>query len=209
MRSGWLVRGPRKASVVALLISSLIAITTSPAQALAIPEQFIKLASSPTLASPGVVLVNPTTQQTLFSLDPDIERAPASVLKLFSMATVLNVLSPDLVFKTTISATSKSDTFLLTGSDDPWLTQNLFEQTQYKRAFSPTLITAILNLHPELKSITLEYKDVYQLDIQALQRYFAGRIVINPVKVSSVDDATAELASIKSPPLSKIIEFTL
>ena len=209
MRSGWLVRGPRKASVVALLISSLIAITTSPAQALAVSEKFIRLASSPTLASPGVVLVNPTTQQTLFSLDPDIERAPASVLKLFSMATVLNVLSPDLVFKTTISATTKSDTFLLTGSDDPWLTQNLFEQTQYKRAFSPTLITAILNLHPELKSITLEYKDVYQLDIQALQRYFAGRIVINPIKVNSVSDATEELASIESPPLAKIVEFTL
>lgn len=193
---------------IALVISSLL-LSTSPSSALSVPEQFIKLAASPTLASPGVVLVNPTDQQTLFSLDPDVQRAPASVLKLFSMATVLNVLSPDLIFKTTLSATAKTDTFLLAGSDDPWLTQSLFEEEQYKRAFSPSLINAILELHPELKSITLEYKDVYQLDIQALQRYFAGRLTITPVKVNTVSDATEELSSIQSPPLSKIIEFTL
>jgi PBP4 family serine-type D-alanyl-D-alanine carboxypeptidase len=125
------------------------------------------------------------------------------------MATVLSIFNSDLIFKTTINATAKSDTFLLAGSDDPWLTQNLFEEQKYSRAFSPTLINGILELHPELKSITLEYKDVYQLDIQALQRYFAGRVVINPVKVNNVSDATEEIASIQSPPLSKIVEFAL
>ena len=208
MRSVFARGGHYTLVVVGALITSLVS-STSPAQALAVPEQFIKLAASPTLAGPGVVLVDPSDQQTLFSLDPDVQRAPASVLKLFSMATVLTVLNPDMVFKTTMSATAKNDTFLLAGSDDPWLTQNLFEEEQYNRAFSPSLINAILELHPELKSITLEYKDIYQLDIQALQRYFAGRVVINPVKVSNLNDATEELASIQSPPLSKIVEFTL
>jgi D-alanyl-D-alanine carboxypeptidase len=179
------------------------------ASALAVPEQFIKLAASRTLASPGVLLVDPTNQQTLFSLDPDVQRAPASVLKLLSMASVLSAYSPDLQFQTTISATDKSDTFLLTGSDDPWLTQNSFEEQQYGRAFSPSLIDSVLKLHPELKSITLEYKDLYTLDIQALQRYFAGRVTITPVKVNSTSDATTEIGSIHSPTLAKIIEFTL
>jgi len=191
-----------------LTFSTLLA-GTLPAQALAVPEQFIRLASSPTLAKPGILLLDPTDQQILFSLDPDVQRAPASVLKLLSMATVLSVYNPDLQFKTTISETSKGDTFLLTGSDDPWLTQNTFEQQQYGRAFSPSLIDAVLAAHPELKSITLEYKDVYTLDIQALQRYFAGRVVITPVKVSTTSDATTELASIHSPTLGKIVEFTL
>ena len=33
--------------------------------------------------------------------------------------------------------------------------------------------------------------------------------MINPIKVNSVSDATEELASIESPPLAKIVEFTL
>ena len=198
-----------KVLLTVLLSFSLLFTVSNSAEALAVPEKFIKLAASPTLAGPGVLLVDPTDQQTLFSLDPDVQRAPASVLKLLSMATVLSAFPSDLEFKTTISETAKSDTYLLLGSDDPWLTQNLFEEQQYKRAFSPSLINAILELHPGLKSITLEYKDVYSLDIAALQRYFAGRLTINPIKVNTAADATTEIASIHSPPLSKIIEFTL
>jgi len=209
MRSPHRVQQPRKVLVTALITFSFLFSYANSAEALAVPEQFIRLASSPTLAAPGVLLFDPTNQQTLFSLDPDVERAPASVLKLLSMATVLNVLSPDLQFQTTISATDKSDTFLLAGSYDPWLTQNGFEEQQYGRAFSPTLIDSVLNMHPELKSITLEYKDVYEMDIQALQKYFAGRVNITPVRVNTTSDATTEIASIHSPPLSKIIEFTL
>lgn len=195
-------------AICVLLISSLIA-STSPAQALAVPEQFIKLAASPTLANPGILLVDPTDQQPLFSLDPDVQRAPASVMKLFSMATTLSAFNPDMVFKTTLSATNKSDTYLLAGSDDPWLTTDLSEEEQNNRAFSPSLFNSIVELHPEVKSITLEYKDIYALDIQALQRYFAGYLKITPVKVNNLSDATEELASIQSPPLSSIVEFTL
>ena len=196
------------AMMIALLISLLIA-STSPAQALAVPEQFIKLAASSTLANPGILLVDPTNQSPLFSLEPDIQRAPASVMKLFSMATTLSVFTPETVFKTTLSATNKSDTYLLNGSVDPWLTTDLSEEEQNNRAFSPSLFNSILESHPEIKSITLEYKDVYALDIQALQRYFAGYLNITPVKVNNLNDATEELASVQSPPVSKIVEFTL
>ena len=195
-------------TVIGLCIFSLIA-STSPAQALAVPEQFIKLAASPTLANPGILLVNPRDNQQLFSLDPDVQRAPASVMKLFSMTTTLSAFNPDMVFKTTLSSTNKSDTYLLAGSDDPWLTTDLSEEEQNNRAFSPSLFNSIIELHPEIKNITLEYKDVYALDIQALQKYFAGYLNITPVKVNNLNDATAELASIQSPPLSKIVEFTL
>ena len=192
-----------------ILASTLLLMTSVPAQAFAIPSLFIKLAASKTLARPGIIVIDPNTNQTLYAEAPDIERAPASVLKLFSMTTVLNVLSPDLVFKTSLRETAAPDTFILVGSADPWITASPFEAHTYQRAFSPSLINKMLELHPGLKSVTLEYSNVYALDIQALQRYFSGRLKINPVKVNSSADATAEVASIQSPPLAKIVEFTL
>ncbi len=192
-----------------LVVASLLLVNSVPAQALVIPENFVKLADSPTLAHPGIILIDPATDQTIYSVDPDIGRAPASVLKLISMATVLSTFSPDMTFKTTISDTPTPGTFILLGEGDPWITESPFEAQKYQRAFSPTLIDKVLKLHPDLKSITLEYDNVYALDVKALQRYFAGRLTITPVKVNSDNDATTELASIESPKLAKIIEFTL
>ena len=201
----------RRGKVVAVgaMVFSLLFGTTIPAQAFTLPPLFVKLADSPTLASPGVVLIDPTSNETIYSRDADVERAPASVLKLFSMTTVLNALSPDLTFKTTISETATPGTFILTGSADPWLTASQFEAQKYQRAFTPTLINKLFELHPDLKRITLEYNNVYASDISILQHYFWGHLTITPVKVSSVADATTPIASIESPPLAKIIEFTL
>jgi len=192
-----------------LAISCLALASTTPAKALEIPELFVKLAASPTLANPGIILIDPATDQTIYSVGPDVERAPASVLKLISMTTVLNTFSPDLTFKTSISDTATPGTFIIQGSGDPWVTESPFEAQKYQRAFIPTLINKVLALHPELKSITLDYDNVYALDMKALQRYFAGRLTINTVKVASAASAMTELASVTSPKLAKIIEFTL
>ena len=73
-----------------LVVAALLLVNFVPAQALVLPNLFVKLATSPTLAHPGIVLIDPTTGETLYSVDPDIGRAPASVLKLISMTTVLN-----------------------------------------------------------------------------------------------------------------------
>ena len=192
-----------------MVVAALLLVNSVPAQALVLPQLFVKLATSPTLAHPGIVLIDPATNETLYSVDPDIGRAPASVLKLISMTTVLSTFSPDMTFKTAISETQTPGTFLIEGTGDPWLTESQFEAQKYQRAFLPTLINKVLNAHSSLKSITLEYTNVYALDIKALQRYFSGRLFIHPVKVSSDSDVTTELASITSPTLAKIVEFTL
>lgn len=192
-----------------LVVAALLLVNSIPAQALVLPKLFVKLATSPTLDHPGIVLIDPTTDQTLYSVDPDIGRAPASVLKLISMTTVLSTLSPDLTFKTSISETQTPGTFILEGTGDPWVTESPFEAHKYQRAFLPTLINKVLSAYPTLKRITLDYTNVYALDIKALQRYFSGRLEINPVKLSSTNEATTELASVTSPKLAKIIEFTL
>ncbi len=196
-------------AIVWTLASTLLLMTSVPAEALSIPAKFVKLAGSKTLAHPGIIVIDPMTNQTIYSVAPDVERAPASVLKLFSMSTVLNALSPDLVFGTSLSETADPSTFVLEGSKDPWITTSPFEAATYQRAFSPSLINKMLELHPRLKSITLEYSNLYTLDITALQHYFAGRLTIYPLRVASSEDATTTIASIHSPLLSKIIDFTL
>jgi len=198
----------RTVGIVGLALS-LCVMVAIPSWGLTLPETFTKLADSPTLKSPGIMLIEPKSDTTIYAKDVDVARAPASVLKLLSMTTVLNVMSPDLVFKTAISETSSPNTYYLQGSNDPWLTESPFEAGKYDRAFLPTLINKVLTAHPNMHEITLQYKDVYLADIASLSRYFSGRLVIHAVKAAAGNQPTTEVASIESPKLAKIIEFTL
>lgn len=201
---------PRKSLIAIGLLSSLLLFGNSlPAQAITLPSLFVKLAQSSTLEHPGIILIDPLTSETIYAQDPDVQRAPASVLKLFSMATTLSVMNPDQTFETSLHETGKPDTFILLGSSDPWLTASPYEAKKYHRAFFPDLINHLLQLHPSLRKITLEYNNLYTLDIKTLQRYFSGRLTIHAVKVNSTKDATTQIAVLQSPPLSQIIEFTL
>ena len=196
-------------AAIGVLSFVLILVMAIPAQAFTLPSLFVNLANSATLAHPGIIVIDPLTSETIYSQGAEIGRAPASVLKLFSMATTLTAFNPNQTFETSLHETAKADTFIMQGSSDPWLTESPFEEHKYHRAFFPALINRLLVLHPNLKAITLEYNNVYALDMHALQRYFSGRLTISPVKVNSGVDATTQLAVIASPPLAKIIEFTL
>lgn len=201
----------RFASVAAL--ASALVVSALPAYAIKLPHTFVKLASSPLLAKPGIVLIDPESDQTLFSQAPDVLRAPASVLKLVSMTTAIHTLGADTTFTTSISSTDKPDTFVLLGQSDPWLTASDFEAKKYHRAYSPALINAVLAANPGLKSMTLDFSGVYTLDAQALQKFFAGRvaITINPIASPSAAQAEAvnKIAEITSPSLKDIAQFTL
>jgi len=201
-----------RASVVAA-ISGAMVLGATPAFALKLPHTFMKLASSPLLAKPGIVLIDPTSDQTLFSQAPDVLRAPASVLKLVSMTTAIHTLGADTTFTTSISTTDKPDTFILLGQGDPWLTASDFEAKKYHRAYSPSLINAVLAANPGMKSMTLDFSGVYTLDAQTLQKFFAGRvnITLNPITSPAAAQAEAvnKIAEITSPPLSDIAQFTL
>jgi len=206
--------GRRSKPAMALLaVITFGAIGISPAQALTVPESFVKFASSPSLENPGIIVVDPTTDATIFSDDADITRAPASVLKLFSMATVLNTFDADTTFTTTLSTTATPGTYVMFGESDPWITASQYEAKKYHRAFSPSLINAVIATHPHLHSLTLEYSGVYTPDVQLLKKYFAGRVTINLQPMPSLNSATAaavtEVAHITSPKLAAIVKFCL
>ena len=198
------------------LISGLVVwalIGASTAQADTVPASFVKYASSPVLRNPGILVVDPTSKATIYSKSPDVLRAPASVLKLFSMSTVLHTISPNTIFTTTIFATSQSSTYVLIGDTDPWLTSSPYEAKKYHRAFLPSLMNTILADKPKLKSINLQYFGLNGADAKILKRFFTGRVKIRLIPLKSLREAKKsakrQIARIKSPQLSKIVDFTL
>ena len=195
---------------ISALILSCTALT--PAHALDLPQSFINLSKSATLHDPGILVVDPVTGETVYSNEPDKTRAPASVLKLISMTTALKSYGADKVFTTTIGATAKSSVYVLSGERDPWITASRFEEKKYHRAYDPYLINKVLIAHPHLRFMTLYYKDVYTQDVVKLQKFFKGRIRIaaHPITATAAEALVIKpVATIKSPPLSEIIKFTL
>ena len=132
-----------KISIVALALALTI---IEPANANLLPKSFIKYATSPALAHPGIIVIDPNGDQTLFSNSADTLRAPASVLKLVSMTAAVKTLGPDKVFNTAIYSTNQPDTYALIGDRDPWLTATPYEEAKYHRAFSPTLILSLIHI---------------------------------------------------------------
>ena len=199
----------RTPGVAVVAAFTLAALYIQPAGALVIPPSFLALSKTSILNKPGIVLLDPATSEIIYESNPDITRAPASVLKLVSTTSALKEFGPDKEFRTTIHPTDKPNKFILMGEGDPWLTTSQLEATKYKRAFLPNLINKVLATHPHLHSISLQYKNIYYQDILAIQRYFKGRVKIYPHVISDTSGIAAPLAEISSPKLSSIIEFTL
>ena len=202
--------------LIAKLLAAATLIALLPvggASAAELPSQFLTYANSAPLANAGILIENLATREILFQSETTTLRAPASVLKLLSMATTLSTFDSDTRFTTTIASTAKPNKFLLIGESDPWLTTSAHSAAKCHRAYLPYLINKVRLANPKLKAIQLDYANVYTLDLHALQKFFGSSFKIYPHKLSTVADAQAErlsnIAEIKSPPLSEIIKFTL
>jgi D-alanyl-D-alanine carboxypeptidase len=196
------------------MIASFVAIDVSPAPALvSMPNTFLSLAKAGALNNPGIVIMDPANGELIYSKNGDVEKAPASVMKLFSTTDAIRTLGANKQFDTTIYSTSKSNKVVIIGGQDPWLTTSALEAKKYQRAFLPYLINKAIQKNPHIKAISLEYKDLYVQDIFALQRYFRGRVKIYPHQHSSTDElramTTESLGTISSPKVSDIVQFTL
>ena len=75
---------------------------TQSASANILPPAFLKLATSPALANPGIIVIDPSNEGTLYDETGDTPRAPASVLKLVAMTTAITELGPTKTFLTGI-----------------------------------------------------------------------------------------------------------
>jgi D-alanyl-D-alanine carboxypeptidase len=121
---------------IAFLISSL-AISVQPASAL---HSLEKYADADQLKKPGLLILNPDGT-VLVENEPDSPRAPASVLKLLSMAVVLTNLDSSSRYVTTVWGTEKKREFVLRGSLDPFLSVNRSVSDKYGHGYLMGLLS--------------------------------------------------------------------
>jgi D-alanyl-D-alanine carboxypeptidase len=192
---------------IALLFTSI-----TPSHALELPKSFARYANSAALGNVGILLLDPTTQEPVFEDQPDSLRAPASVLKLLSTTTAVRALGADTTFKTTAYKLG-ARTFALVGESDPWLSTSKTSSQKYHRAFSPYLINKMRQANPRMRSLTIKSTGVYGKDIQNLQRYFRGSLVIHTAPLTQEELASLtdseKIGQVASPSVSDIIKFTL
>jgi serine-type D-Ala-D-Ala carboxypeptidase/endopeptidase (penicillin-binding protein 4) len=196
-------------ALTAILCTQLL----SPAHALSVPNSFIKYASSLNLANPGIVLMDPTTSDVIYSTQPDVGRAPASVMKLLSATLASTALDLNSSFHTSISTTAEPDRYVLTGDFDPWLTLSAHESSKFGAALSPELINKAIAQTPGAKRIVIDYYGLYDKDLEELKKFYRGRVYLSINKMPSLQVAEAKvvepISTITSPTISDILKFTL
>ena len=196
-------------SLVAII--GLLMPSNPSAHALSIPNTFKKLATSSTLAKPGIIVFDPTTQTEIYSDAADEPRAPASVLKIISATAAIAAFGPDKVFNTTINSTEDPDVYILHGERDPWLTTSASEAKNLKRARSTKLINEVINNRGDYSGLKIKFHGMFDADIKSLRTYYDNKIKFQRIAKPPVtpDQELTEISRITSPTLREILNFTL
>jgi D-alanyl-D-alanine carboxypeptidase/D-alanyl-D-alanine-endopeptidase (penicillin-binding protein 4) len=203
-----MLRG-RLITLVAIL--GLLAPLNPSAHAISVPSSFKKLATSSTLAKPGIIIFDPMTQTEIYSDSAEVPRAPASVLKIISATAAITAFGPDKVFNTTINSTADPDVYVLQGERDPWLTTNALDAKNFKRARSTNLINEVINVRGDYSGLKIKFYGMFDADIKSLRTYYANKIKFERISkpVAIPDQESTEISRVTSPPLRDILNFTL
>ena len=196
------------------LLFSFIFLSIHPATAAEVlPQPFFNYLGSKYLANPGVILVDPSSNEVLYQSGADKPRTPASVLKLFTTASIALTLDSKTTFQTAIYKTDKRGVFVIWGENDPWITSSAKAANANQRAYMPKLIKAAFASDKKLKKIKLIYKGVNNYDIRDAKKALKRRASVTYQRIGkdvAVEEIVQEqLAVITSPPLNKMIRFAL
>ena len=196
------------------LLFSFFFLSIHPATAAEVlPQPFFNYLGSKYLANPGVILVDPSSNEVLYQSGADKPRTPASVLKLFTTASIALTLDSKTTFQTAIYKTDKRGVFVIWGENDPWITSSAKAANANQRAYMPKLIKAAFASDKKLKKIKLIYKGVNNSDIRDAKKALKRRASVTYQRIGkdvAVEEIVQEqLAVITSPPLNKMIRFAL
>lgn len=183
-----------------------------------ISRVFAQISSSPTLASPSMILIDRATGEVVFQKDATSLRRPASILKLLSTSATLEYLGPNYRYVTRVSNGTDPGTLVIAGQMDPWMTGSHFEATKYHRGWLQYLVNrSIAEMRSEqrtrLRDISINYSGLYAGDVSFLKRAFVASGVnakfqeIGANRVNSVSGS--EIAKVTSPPISAMVKFAL
>ncbi len=175
-------------------------------------------ATSKTLANPGMILLDPVTGESIFEYSSDSLRMPASLLKIFSAAALLDYVTPDFRFTTEILTGAEPNTLIIAGSLDPWMERNNTLAAKMGRVSLPKIVnTALKKLDSDngapIKTLRIEYSKMHIPDLNFIKAQFAARNVkVTTLRVTS-DEAylfsKESIAKFQSPPLQKIMDWML
>lgn len=201
--------------IISLLIISLNSAsaieTLVPSENSALPSRFVYYATSVKLAGPGLIVVDPSTNSTLFDQASEVPRAPASIFKLISTFSALKYVGSDFRFSTKISKTSANDTYVLDGDLDPWLTSDIKLAKENNQRYLPILISKANKSNS--KSIIIEHTGVFTRDLENLAKYLKARhiaVKFREVKPDvAASQATEEIATLVSVPVSEMVKFAI
>ena len=181
-----------------------------------LPQKFFAYASSTKLANPGMLIVDPNSKTDLYNASGDQGHIPASVFKLVSTFTALNVLTAERKFATAVFATEKNRTIVVQGSRDPWLTSTFDLSKKNGQVYLPGLIAKadVMNTATSKSSpFTIEYSGLFANDIKDLKSYFSKRHI--KVTLKSVTSETAQadstelISSAESLPIFDMVKFAI
>ncbi len=172
---------------------------------------FAKYAASPSLSNPGLVLIDPKTDEVLYGNLEKSPRTPASLLKLVSTFSALHFLGPDTEMQTAIYSTKTKNKYVLIGELDPWLSSNVNLSKKNEQPFLPTLITKA-NIKKS-RFIAIEYFGLYETDLKNLAKYLrTKRITLKYKKISkevAQNQVSKEISHLNSASVAKMVEFAL
>jgi len=192
--------------LIALLISSL-AFSVNPASALHSLEKYV---NADQLSKPGLLILNPDGT-VLAENEPDSLRAPASVLKLLSMAVVLANLDSTSRYATTVWGTRKKREFVLRGSLDPFLSVNRSVSDKYGHGYLMGLLSRAGVL--DSKKVVINYTALYSGDVKGLKVVFKQRGIRATLKkvngITATEIGVEELSTLTSKPLSKMVSHVI
>jgi D-alanyl-D-alanine carboxypeptidase len=175
-------------------------------------------ANSKTLAYPGMMLVDPSTGESIFEYSADSLRMPASLLKIISAVALLDYVEPDFRFTTEILTGAEPNTLIIAGSLDPWMERNGVLAIKMGRASLPKLVkTALKKLNSDngapIKTLNIKYSKMHYPDLDFIKSQFMARNVkVTTTRVSSEEASLASKESIavfQSPPMQKIMDWML
>ena len=195
-------------SFIAIIAALTLVISSTPAHSLHSLDKYINAKS---LASPGLLVINPADGKVIADNASNSLRIPASVLKLISTSAALHFLGPDKTFTTTIYSTDKSSSFVIKGGLDPWLTSNATLAKKNGQKYLPTLITKANTENK--KKITVYYSGLYEKDITNLKVYLKSKRITGTFKKVDSEKAKSlaveEKASLTSLPITEMVKFAI
>lgn len=175
-------------------------------------------ANSKTLAYPGMMLVDPSTGESIFEYSADSLRMPASLLKIVSAVALLDYVEPDFRFTTEILTSAEPNTLVIAGSLDPWMERNGVLAIKMGRASLPKLVkTALKKLDSDnggpIKTLNIKYSKMHYPDLDFIKSQFVARNVkVTTTRITSEEASLASKESIaifQSPPMQKIMDWML